>query len=233
MIARQLPLYEGLYLLGTYDRSALISKRQIRNCQAGRSVRCSALARPARAMTRFALKLGYLRLDPDVKVSHLGGMGSWTKPHRLIGICRESIKFRFQGQAREIALFVRCQHAAPLPEGKVLEDPVEEVPTMSIRDQQSRRCADTPELYHGRFRAVGDGVAINGEGMSPANSARKAERLWPRAWHWPARSGRKPLCRPMKSRALYEKRPAVPFYHAAHRRIEQADAGSRCCTSEG
>ena len=90
---------------------------------------------------------------------------------------------------------------------------------MSIRaPTTSCRAPDTPEEITIEFKG-GDGVAVNGEALSPANLLAKLNELGKRHG-----IGRLDLVENrfvgMKSRGMYET-PGGTIYHAAHRAIEQ------------
>ena len=105
-------------------------------------------------------------------------------------------------------------------EGKVLEDPWDEVPEyVYSRTNNPEDAPDAPETITVDFER-GDAVAINGEGMSPATLLAKLKRSRPHARHRPARFGREPLCR-HENRAACTRRPGGTILHLAHRGIEQ------------
>ena len=80
-------------------------------------------------------------------------------------------------------------------EGKVLEDPWSEVPDYVYRRTDNPEDApDAPEYITIDFER-GDGVALNGEAMSPATLLAALNDARPQARHRPARPGREPLRR--------------------------------------
>ena len=104
-------------------------------------------------------------------------------------------------------------------EGKVLEDPWDEVPDyVYSRTDDLVAAPDTPEEITIEFKG-GDGVAVNGEALSPAALLTKLNELGKRHG-----IGRLDLVENrfvgMKSRGMYET-PGGTIYHAAHRAIEQ------------
>ena len=104
-------------------------------------------------------------------------------------------------------------------EGKVLEDPWEEVPDyVYSRTDHPENAPDTPEFITVDFER-GDAVAINGEGMSPATLLAKLNDYGKRHG-----IGRLDLVENrfvgMKSRGMYET-PGGTILHLAHRGIEQ------------
>ena len=104
-------------------------------------------------------------------------------------------------------------------EGKVLEDPWEEVPDyVYSRTDNPEDAPNTPEIITVDFER-GDAVAINGEGMSPATLLAKLNEMGKRHG-----IGRLDLVENrfvgMKSRGMYET-PGGTILHLAHRGIEQ------------
>ena len=104
-------------------------------------------------------------------------------------------------------------------EGKVLEDPWEEVPDyVYSRTVNPEDAPDTPEYIPVDF-AHGDGVALNGEAMSPATLLTALNELGRKHG-----IGRLDLVENrfvgMKSRGMYET-PGGEIYARAHRGIEQ------------
>ena len=104
-------------------------------------------------------------------------------------------------------------------EGKVLEDPWDEVPDyVYSRTDDPEDAPDTPEYITHRLRG-GDGVALNGEAMTPATLLAALNELGKRHG-----IGRLDLVENrfvgMKSRGMYET-PGGTIYHVAHRAIEQ------------
>ncbi|MFL5080926.1 MAG: argininosuccinate synthase, partial [Microvirga sp.] len=104
-------------------------------------------------------------------------------------------------------------------EGKVLEDPWEEVPDYVFsRTDDLVGAPDAPEEITIDFKA-GDGVALNGTALSPAALLSELNELGRKH-----AIGRLDLVENrfvgMKSRGMYET-PGGTIYHAAHRAIEQ------------
>ncbi len=104
-------------------------------------------------------------------------------------------------------------------EGKVLEDPWAEVPDYAYsRTDDLVTAPDQPEEITIDFLR-GDGVAVNGEQLSPAALLARLNELGKRHG-----IGRLDLVENrsvgMKSRGMYET-PGGTIYHAAHRAIEQ------------
>jgi argininosuccinate synthase len=104
-------------------------------------------------------------------------------------------------------------------EGKVLEDPWEEVPDyVYSRTDNPQDAPNEPEIITVDFER-GDAVAVNGEGLSPASVLAKLNEMGKRHG-----IGRLDLVENrfvgMKSRGMYET-PGGTILHLAHRGIEQ------------
>ena len=211
-------LYEGLYLLGTSIARPLIAKRQI---EIARAVGADAVSHGAtgKGNDQVRFELGYYALAPDIKVIAPWREWDLTSRTRLIEFA----------EAHQIAVAKDKRGEAPFStdanllhtssEGKVLEDPWEEVPDyVYSRTANPEDAPDSPEYVTIDFER-GDGVALNGEGMSPATLLAALNDLGRRHG-----IGRLDLVENrfvgMKSRGLYET-PGGTIYHAAHRGIEQ------------
>ena len=217
-IMRANALYEGLYLLGTSIARPLIAKRQI---EIARAVGADAVSHGAtgKGNDQVRFELGYYALAPDIKVIAPWREWDLTSRTRLIEFA----------EAHQIAVAKDKRGEAPFStdanllhtssEGKVLEDPWEEVPDyVYSRTANPEDAPDSPEYVTIDFER-GDGVALNGEGMSPATLLAALNDLGRRHG-----IGRLDLVENrfvgMKSRGLYET-PGGTIYHAAHRGIEQ------------
>ncbi len=211
-------LYEGTYLLGTSIARPLIAKRQI---ELAKMVGADAVSHGAtgKGNDQVRFELGYYALDPDVKV--IAPWREWDLTSRT-----KLIEF---AEAHQIPVAKDKRGEAPFStdanllhtssEGKVLEDPWDEVPDyVYSRTNHPEEGPDTPEYITIDFER-GDGVALNGEGMSPATLLAKLNDLG--KTHG---IGRLDLVENrfvgMKSRGMYET-PGGTIYHIAHRGIEQ------------
>lgn len=211
-------LYEGTYLLGTSIARPLIAKRQI---EIARQVGADAVSHGAtgKGNDQVRFELGYYALDPDVKVIAPWREWDLTSRTRLIEFA-EAHQIPVAKDKRGEAPFstdANLLHTSS--EGKVLEDPWEEVPNyVYSRTNHPEEGPDTPEYITIDFER-GDGVALNGEGMSPATLLAKLNDLG--KTHG---IGRLDLVENrfvgMKSRGMYET-PGGTIYHIAHRGIEQ------------
>ena len=211
-------LYEGLYLLGTSIARPLIAKRQI---EIAKMVGADAVSHGAtgKGNDQVRFELGYYGLNPDIKV--IAPWREWdiTSRTRLIEFA-EAHQIPVSKDKRGEAPFstdANLLHTSS--EGKVLEDPWEEVPDYVFsRTVNPEDAPDTPEYITVEFDA-GDAVAINGEAFSPANLLAKLNDY--------GRThgiGRLDLVENrfvgMKSRGMYET-PGGTILHIAHRAIEQ------------
>jgi argininosuccinate synthase len=211
-------LYEGLYLLGTSIARPLIAKRQI---EIAKMVNADAVSHGAtgKGNDQVRFELGYYALNPDIKVIAPWREWDLTSRTRLIEFA-EAHQIPVAKDKRGEAPFstdANLLHTSS--EGKVLEDPWEEVPDyVYSRTDHPENAPDTPEVITVDFER-GDAVAVNGEGMSPATLLAKLNDLGKRHG-----IGRLDLVENrfvgMKSRGMYET-PGGTILHLAHRGIEQ------------
>jgi argininosuccinate synthase len=211
-------LYEGLYLLGTSIARPLIAKRQI---EIARQVGADAVSHGAtgKGNDQVRFELGYYALAPDIRVIAPWREWDLTSRTRLIEYA-EAHQIPVPKDKRGESPFstdANLLHTSS--EGKVLENPWEEVPDyVYSRTDDPESAPDTPEYIAIDFER-GDGVALNGEGCSPATLLAKLNDLGKRHG-----IGRLDLVENrfvgMKSRGMYET-PGGTIYHAAHRGIEQ------------
>jgi len=211
-------LYEGLYLLGTSIARPLISKRQI---EIAKITGADAVAHGAtgKGNDQIRFELGYYSLDPDVKVIAPWREWDLTSRTRLIEFAEKHQIPIPKDKRGESPFSCDANMLHTSSEGKVLEDPWEEVPDyVYSRTNNPEDAPDTPEYITIDFER-GDGVAINGEAMSPATLLEKLNDYGREHG-----IGRLDLVENryigMKSRGMYET-PGGTIYHAAHRGIEQ------------
>jgi argininosuccinate synthase len=211
-------LYEGLYLLGTSIARPLIAKRQI---EIARQVGADAVSHGAtgKGNDQVRFELGYYGLAPDIKV--IAPWREWDLTSRTALIAfAEAHQIPIPRDKRGESPFstdANMLHTSS--EGKVLEDPWDEVPDyVYSRTVNPEDAPDKPEYITVDFER-GDAVAVNGEGFSPANLLMKLNALG-RAHG----IGRLDLVENrfvgMKSRGMYET-PGGTILHLAHRGIEQ------------
>ncbi|QMW22658.1 argininosuccinate synthase [Sandaracinobacteroides saxicola] len=210
-------LYEGLYLLGTSIARPLIAKRQI---EIAREVGADAVSHGAtgKGNDQVRFELGYYALNPDIKIIAPWREWDLTSREALIAFA-EAHQIPIPRDKRGESPFstdANILHTSS--EGKVLEDPWEEVPDyVYSRTVNPEDAPDTPEYITLDFER-GDAVALNGEGHSPATLLAKLNDLG-RAHG----IGRLDLVENrfvgMKSRGMYET-PGGTILHIAHRGIE-------------
>ena len=211
-------LYEGLYLLGTSIARPLIAKRQI---EIARAVGADAVSHGAtgKGNDQVRFELGYYGLAPDIRV--IAPWREWDLTSRTALIAfAEAHQIPVPKDKRGESPFstdANLLHTSS--EGKVLEDPWEEVPDyVYSRTVNPEDAPDAPEIITIDFER-GDAVAINGEGMSAATLLAKLND------HGRTHGiGRLDLVENrfvgMKSRGMYET-PGGAILHLAHRGIEQ------------
>ena len=211
-------LYEGTYLLGTSIARPLIAKRQI---EIARMVGADAVSHGAtgKGNDQVRFELGYYALAPDIKVIAPWREWDLTSRTRLIEYAEQHQIQVSKDKRGESPFSTDANMLHTSSEGKVLEDPWQEVPDyVYSRTANPEDAPDTPEYITVDFEK-GDGVALNGEAMSPATLLEALNGL--------GRThgiGRLDLVENrfvgMKSRGMYET-PGGTIYHAAHRGIEQ------------
>ena len=210
-------LYEGVYLLGTSIARPLIAKRQIEIAhETGADAVCHGATGKGNDQVRF--ELGYAALDPKIKV--IAPWRDWEFKSRtdLIEFARLNQIPVTKDKEGEAPFSVDANLLHSSSEGKVLEDPAVAPP--NIVYQRTISPMDAPDKATEisiDFKA-GDGVALNGEAMSPATLLTRLNEL--------GRDngiGRLDLVENrfvgMKSRGVYET-PGGTIYHVAHRAME-------------
>ena len=211
-------LYEGLYLLGTSIARPLIAKRQI---EIAKKVGADAVSHGAtgKGNDQVRFELGYYGLNPDIKVIAPWREWELTSRTALIEFAEKHQIPVPKDKRGESPFSTDANLLHTSSEGKVLEDPWEEVPDyVYSRTNNPEDAPDTPEIITIDFER-GDAVAINGEGMSPATLLTKLNDYG--KTHG---IGRLDLVENrfvgMKSRGMYET-PGGTILHLAHRGIEQ------------
>ncbi len=210
-------LYEGHYLLGTSIARPLIAKKQIEIAEkTGADAVSHGATGKGNDQVRF--ELGYYALKPDVKV---------IAPWREWDLASRTSLIAF-AEAHQIPIAKDKRGEAPFStdanllhtssEGKVLEDPAQDVPDYVFsRTIDPEKAPDQPTVVSIDFEK-GDPVALDGKTMSPAallarlNDLGRANGV-----------GRLDLVENryvgMKSRGMYET-PGGTILYAAHRGIE-------------
>lgn len=210
-------LYEGTYLLGTSIARPLISKRLI---EIAHEVNADAVSHGAtgKGNDQVRFELSAYALNPDIKVIAPWREWDLTSRTKLIEFA-EAHQIQVTKDKRGESPFstdANLLHTSS--EGKVLEDPWEEVPDyVYSRTVNPEDAPDTQEYITIDFEK-GDGVALNGEAMSPATLLEALNELGRKHG-----IGRLDLVENrfvgMKSRGMYET-PGGTIYSIAHRGIE-------------
>ena len=211
-------LYEGQYLLGTSIARPLIAKKQI---EIAEQVGADAVAHGAtgKGNDQVRFELAYYALKPDVKV--IAPWREWEFRSRAA-----LIEF---AEANQIPIAKDKHGEAPFStdanllhtssEGKVLENPGEEVPDyVYSRTVDPEHAPDEPAYLTVDFER-GDAIAVDGKTMAAAELLAQLNTLGRRHG-----IGRLDLLENrfvgMKSRGIYET-PGGTILLAAHRGIEQ------------
>lgn len=211
-------LYEGLYLLGTSIARPLIAKKQI---EIARKVGADAVAHGAtgKGNDQVRFELGYYALDPDIKV--IAPWREWDLNSRtaLIDFAEKHQITVPKDKRGESPFSTDANMLHTSSEGKVLEDPWEDVPDyVYSRTVNPEDAPEAPEYITVDFER-GDAVAVNGAALSPANLLMTLNELGRKHG-----IGRLDLVENrfvgMKSRGMYET-PGGTILHLAHRGIEQ------------
>jgi argininosuccinate synthase len=216
-IFRANALYEGQYLLGTSIARPLIAKRQI---EIAEKVAADAVAHGAtgKGNDQVRFELAYYALKPDVTVIAPWREWSFRSREALIEFAEQHqipIAKDKRGEA-PFSVDANLLHASS--EGKVLENPAEEVPDyVYSRTLDPENAPDEAAHITIDFER-GDAVALDGERLSPANLLASLNRLG-----HDHGIGRLDLVENrfvgMKSRGMYET-PGGTILLAAHRGIE-------------
>src|SRR5258705_11645813 len=212
-------LYEGVYLLGTSIARPLIAKKQI---EIAEKVGADAVAHGAtgKGNDQVRFELAYYALKPDVTVIAPWREWDLTSRTRLIEFAEKHqipIAKDKRGEA-PFSVDANLLHASS--EGKVLEDPAQEVPdhvhspTINPEDAPDKATYITVDFERG------DAVAVDGKTLSPAALLTRLNELGRLNG-----IGRLDLVENrfvgMKSRGMYET-PGGTILLAAHRGIESS-----------
>ena len=209
--------YEGCYLLGTSIARPLISKKQIEIARKmGADAVCHGATGKGNDQVRF--ELSYYALEPEIKVIAPWREWELTSRTALLDFAEKNqipIAKDKRGEA-PFSVDANLLHASS--EGKVLEDPADEVPDYVYSRTISPEDAPDKPTYITLDFEKGDPVAVDGEAMSPATLLAKLNAL--------AKAngiGRLDLVENrfvgMKSRGIYET-PGGTILAVAHRGIE-------------
>jgi argininosuccinate synthase len=210
--------YEGDYLLGTSIARPLIAKRLV---EIARETGADAVAHGAtgKGNDQVRFELGVAGLAPDLKVIAPWREWDLTSRTALIEFAEQHQIPVPKDKRGESPFSTDANLLHTSSEGKVLEDPWDEVPDyVYSRTVNPEEAPDLPEYITIDFER-GDGVALNGEAMSPATLLAELNELGRKHG-----IGRLDLVENrfvgMKSRGMYET-PGGEIYARAHRGIEQ------------
>ncbi len=210
--------YEGDYLLGTSIARPLISKRLI---EIAHETGADAVAHGAtgKGNDQVRFELSAYALDPGIKVIAPWREWDLTSRTALIAWAEQHQVPVPKDKRGESPFSTDANLLHTSSEGKVLEDPWVETPDyVYSRTVDPEQAPDTPEYITIDFER-GDGVALNGEAMSPATLLEALNEYGRKHG-----IGRLDLVENrfvgMKSRGMYET-PGGEIYARAHRGIEQ------------
>jgi argininosuccinate synthase len=210
-------LYEGQYLLGTSIARPLIAKKQI---EIAEKVGADAVAHGAtgKGNDQVRFELGYYALKPDVKVIAPWREWDFRSREALLAFAEQNQIPIAKDKRGEAPFSTDANLLHTSSEGKVLENPGEEVPGyVYSRTADPEQAPDQPAAISIDFEK-GDPVAIDGRKLSPATLLAELNAM--------GRThgiGRLDLVENrfvgMKSRGMYET-PGGTILLAAHRGIE-------------
>jgi len=210
-------VYEGQYLLGTSIARPLIAKRQIEIAhKVGADAVCHGATGKGNDQVRF--ELGYYALDPSIKI--IAPWREWTFKGRdeLLNFARDNQITITKDKEGEAPFSVDANLLHSSSEGKVLEDPAKEAPSIVYqRTISPMEAPDKPTEISIGFKR-GDAVSLNGKAMSPATLLTELNK-----YGHDNGIGRLDLVENrfvgMKSRGVYET-PGGTILLQAHRAIE-------------
>ncbi|MGA8653250.1 MAG: argininosuccinate synthase [Xanthobacteraceae bacterium] len=210
-------LYEGQYLLGTSIARPLIAKKQI---EIAEKVGAEAVAHGAtgKGNDQVRFELGYYALKPDVKVIAPWREWDFRSREALLAFAEQNQIPIAKDKRGEAPFSTDANLLHTSSEGKVLENPGEEVPDYVYSRTIDPEKAPDAAAYITIDFEKGDPVAIDGKKLSPAVLLTELNAL--------GRThgiGRLDLVENrfvgMKSRGMYET-PGGTILLAAHRGIE-------------
>ena len=210
-------LYEGQYLLGTSIARPLIAKKQI---EIAEKVGADAVAHGAtgKGNDQVRFELSYYALKPDVKVIAPWREWDFRSREQLIAFAEQNQIPIAKDKRGEAPFSTDANLLHTSSEGKVLENPAEEVPDyVYSRTDDPGAAPDQPDYITVDFER-GDAVAVDGEKLTAAALLTRLNTLGKKHG-----IGRLDLVENrfvgMKSRGMYET-PGGTILLAAHRGIE-------------
>jgi argininosuccinate synthase len=211
-------LYEGQYLLGTSIARPLIAKKQI---EIAEKVGADAVAHGStgKGNDQVRYELAYYALKPDVKVIAPWREWEFRSREALIAFAEQHQIPIAKDKRGEAPFSTDANLLHTSSEGKVLEDPAEEVPDYVYSRTDDPEDAPQEPVYVTIDFERGDPVAVNGKKLKPAELLAQLNGLGRKHG-----IGRLDLVENrfvgMKSRGMYET-PGGTILLAAHRGIEQ------------
>ena len=210
-------LYEGQYLLGTSIARPLIAKKQI---EIAEKVGADAVAHGAtgKGNDQVRFELAYYALKPDVKVVAPWREWDFRSREALLAFAEQNQIPIAKDKRGEAPFSTDANLLHTSAEGKVLENPGDEVPGYVYSRTVDPEHAPNEPAYVTIDFEKGDPVAIDGKTMSPAGILTHLNTLGRQHG-----IGRLDLVENrfvgMKSRGMYET-PGGTILLAAHRGIE-------------
>src|SRR6202161_2933675 len=210
-------LYEGVYLLGTSIARPLIAKKQI---EIAEKLHADAVAHGAtgKGNDQVRFELSYYALKPDIKVIAPWREWDLTSRTKLLEFAEAHQIPITKDRRGEAPFSVDANLLHSSSEGKVLEDPGEEVPDyVYSRTDDPAHAPDKPGYVTVNFARCAP-VAVDGKNLSPRKLRAELNALGKKHG-----VGRLDLVENrfvgMKSRGMYET-PGGTILLAAHRGIE-------------
>jgi argininosuccinate synthase len=210
-------VYEGQYLLGTSIARPLIAKTQIEIARkVGADAVCHGATGKGNDQVRF--ELSYYALEPGIKIIAPWREWDFKGREELLNFAREHQITITKDKEGEAPFSVDANLLHSSSEGKVLEDPANEAPSIVYqRTISPMEAPDKATDIRIGFKQ-GDPVSIDGEKLSPAALLTRLNQLG-----HDNGIGRIDLVENrfvgMKSRGVYET-PGGTILLAAHRAIE-------------
>ena len=209
-------IYEGEYLLGTSIARPLIAKHLV---EIAKEVGADAISHGAtgKGNDQVRFEIGAYALNPDIQVIAPWREWDLNSREKLLGYA-ESAGIPIEKKANKSPYSMDANLLHISYEGQILENPnVAPEEDMWRWSVSPKNAPDTPTIITIEFKK-GDGIAINGEKLSPANFWEMLNKL----------AGENGIGRldlvenryvGMKSRGCYET-PGGTIYLKAHRAIE-------------
>src|SRR3982074_2796644 len=168
--------YEGLYLLGTSIARPLIAKKQI---EIARLMGADAVAHGAtgKGNDQVRFELAYYALEPDIEVIAPWREWELTSRSSLIAFAERNQIPIAKDKRGEAPFSVDANLLHVSSEGKVLEDPAQEVPDYVYSRTIDPEKAPDQATYITIDFEKGDAVAIDGKKLSPATLLAKLNAL--------------------------------------------------------